>query len=111
MKDKRTHLITRRGFKQIEIDSDNYEQLYNIWNQQAEGEAFELDILREFNVCPLPLITVRSYLLLELYFLLDGLGQVDLFTLGKYPAIYIDAVKIIRRELSRARIHYDVRGG
>lgn len=60
------------------------------WEGTPEFECF-----RYVNICPIPLFSNLSNLLLRSYRALNGIGKIGLFELQKYPAIYVRAVEII----------------
>lgn len=79
--------------------------IYNVTRQSYQAvvdaarkrfsEATDLRYLLEYGLCPVPLFSALSYACLQYYNLLGGLGNADFTDLQKYPALYIDAVKVI----------------
>jgi len=91
----------------LELSKRNWTDVVDrMQNIDGWENAGELEILMHVNLCPIPIVSRDSFTLFRNYKLLDGIGNVNLFELQKYPAVYVQAVEVIDTAKSEGEKRY-----
>jgi hypothetical protein len=93
---------------QVTITKENWYDLVVAFEKHSGQKTIPIFPFILYNVCPRPIITDQSNLLVQTFIMLDGYGSLSYFDLDDYPARYADAVAIIRDAIASYKKHFKI---